>query len=147
MRWILVTAAAITVALSGCGSNDGDVSATTDAGGTGALGSDLGAKMGEVAGDTVGDLASNYSSQVDQQKSQFEALKISAMSYGDDKLYGYISQLDQTQTALSKKLGELKNADEGSMAALQTELKSLIDQSGNLIEQAKTRLSELQDGG
>ena len=147
MRSILVSALAITVVLSGCGSNDGNGSAKTDAGGTGALGSDFGARIGEAAGGALKDLAADYSKQADEQKSQVEALKTSAASYGDDKLNGYISQLDTTLAALSKKLGEIENADEGSMAALQQELKRLIGQSGNLIEQAKARLSQLQGGG
>ena len=131
---------------AGCGS---DGSADAGAGTPsemGAVGSDFGSQLGGVVDKAKGDLAKNYSEQVKQQQSQLETLKASAKSYGDQQLDAAIQQVETVLNQLAGKVDDIKNADEGSAAALQKEIEKLVGQAGELFQQAQARLTQLQKG-
>lgn len=138
--------------LAGCGGEDSDGgygSAETGAGTpseSGVVGSDFGSQLGGVVDQATADLAKNYSEQAKQQQSQLDTLKASARSYDDQQLDGAIEQIETVLNQLTGKVDEIKNADQGTAAALQKEIQKLMGQAGDLFQQAQTRLTQLQKG-
>ena len=130
---ILVTICAL--ALAGCGKQE------AAPGQTGVAPSDFGAPIGDISNKGSAELVKTLESQANQYQSQLDTLKSQAASVTDDQLNQLISTLDQQLKTLSAKLKEIQTADEGSIAALQKEVQSLMGDVGKLMQQAQQRLA------
>lgn len=135
-----IALSAALVALAGCGGGEEGTPSQT------ALPGNVGSQMSDAGAMNVDNLVTKVNGQIEQQQEQLSTLKASASEYGDKKLDELIASAESKLKAISAKLAAIKTADGGSVAALQSELKTLLAEGEKLYGQAQARLTELAAG-
>lgn len=105
---------------------------------------DAGAAVSDAAKDAMSKAADQYASTLDKYETQLEPLKAAAATFKDKELTGIVGLIDENLADAKSKVSELGSADAKIAEGLKGEIKSLMDEIPDLLEDAGKRMNQLK---